>query len=109
MLKRAIKFARKFSGGASREAVLAAAAWSTCSVGMTLVNKLAVTATRAPMGVVLIQMATTAAAAALTCNVHLGDGWQRWALTVPALFIGHRKYELVRVRCERHGEEDERQ
>ena len=82
-----IKFARKLSGGASRETVLAAAAWSLCSVGMTLVNKLAVTATRAPMGVVLIQMATTAAAAALTCNVHLGDGWQRWALTVPALFV----------------------
>ena len=77
MLKRAIKFARKFSGGASRETVLAAAAWSTCSVGMTLVNKLAVTATRAPMGVVLIQMATTAAAAALTCS-----------LTSPAVIVG---------------------
>ena len=40
----------------SASSLLAALCWAACSIGMTILNKLAVTRTGAPMGVVMVQI-----------------------------------------------------
>jgi len=41
------------------EGAVSALAWALCSIGMTLLNKLAVKSTQAPLGVLLLQMSVT--------------------------------------------------
>ena len=72
--------------GAS-EAVLAALSWAACSIGMTLLNKLSVSKSGSPYGVVLVQMAVTCVAAVATRDLRFGEGTRRWAVSVPALFV----------------------
>mmetsp|Transcript_21976 Transcript_21976/g.44891 ORF Transcript_21976/g.44891 Transcript_21976/m.44891 type:complete len:363 (-) Transcript_21976:136-1224(-) len=76
-----------FALGGASEAVLAALSWATCSIGMTLLNKLSVSKSGSPFGVVLVQMAVTCVAAVATRNLHFGEGTRRWAISVPALFV----------------------
>ena len=69
------------------EVVLAGLSWAACSIGMTLLNKLAVTKSGSAFGVVMVQMVVTCVAALATRKVHIGQGWKRWAFTVPILFF----------------------
>jgi len=71
--------------GAS-EIAMAAASWATCSISMTLLNKVAVGRSHAPIAVVIVQMLATVGMAAGSKNVHFGNGWRLWALAVPPLF-----------------------
>ena len=66
---------------------IAVAGWATSSVGMTLLNKVAVSSTDAPFGVLIVQMSITCVLALASRNIHLGEGTQRWAMTVPWLFF----------------------
>ena len=69
------------------EAALAAVSWASCSIGMTLLNKLSVSKSGCPYGVVMVQMAVTCLAAVASRNLHFGEGTRRWAVSVPALFV----------------------
>ena len=71
---------------AGGEKVIAAVSWSACSCGMTLLNKVAVSRTDAPLLVIVAQMVVTTALALCSCNLRFGDGTLVWALTVPPLF-----------------------
>lgn len=73
--------------GEQSEVALAALAWAACSIGMTVLNKLAVNRTRAPVAVVVLQMLATCAVAAASGNLHFGQGWKLWAVSVPPLFV----------------------
>eukprot|EP00966_Prymnesium_polylepis_P091945 2128623-Prymnesium_polylepis.1 len=72
---------------AATQLVLAASFWASCSIGMTILNKLAVSKTGAPLGVVMVQMAATCAVAVASGNLHFGKGTRTWALTIPLLFV----------------------
>ena len=65
----------------------AALSFSACSIGMTLLNKLAVSRTSAPLGVLVVQLATTCVLAIASGNLHFGTGTRRWAMTIPFLFV----------------------
>jgi drug/metabolite transporter (DMT)-like permease len=54
---------------------------------MTLLNKLAVSKTRAPVAVVIVQMLATCLVAAASCDLQFGNGWRQWAVSVPLLFV----------------------
>ena len=69
------------------EVAVATLAWSICSISMTILNKLAVNHTRAPIAVVIVQMLATCAMAAASCDLRFGAGWKLWAITVPPLFV----------------------
>ncbi len=71
--------------GAS-ETAAATVAWGTCSVGMTLLNKIVVIKSHAPLAVVIVQMVATVGMAFASRNVHFGEGTRTWALVVPPLF-----------------------
>ena len=73
--------------GEQSETALATLAWASCSIGMTVLNKLAVNRTRAPIAVVIVQMLATCAMAVATRNLHFGPGWKIWAMSVPPLFV----------------------
>jgi len=67
---------------------MAAVSWARCSIGMTVLNKVAVNRTRAPVAVVIVQMlATCVLAAASGSKLHFGNGWRTWAVSVPPLFV----------------------
>ena len=82
----------------STQLVLAAASWASCSIGMTLLNKLAVSKTGAPLGVVMVQMATTCVVAVASRNVRFGKGTLRWAVTIPWLFVAMMVSSMVALR-----------
>ena len=67
--------------------VAAAASFSACSIGMTLLNKLAVSHTRCPLGTLVVQLATTCLMAGASGSVRFGQGTRRWATTIPFLFV----------------------
>ena len=70
LLRRALALLR--TGG---EPLAAAASWSTCSIGMTLLNKRAIDKTGAPLGVVVLQMlATVLVALSQHRRLHFGQG-----------------------------------
>ena len=73
--------------GEQAETVTAALAWAACSIGMTVLNKLAVNRTRAPVAVVIVQMLATCVMAAASCDLRFGQGWRTWAISVPPLFV----------------------
>ena len=72
---------------ASKTLLLAAVPWMACSIGMTVLNKLAVMKTGAPLGVVMVQMAATCVVALASRDLHFGRGTKMWALTIPWLFV----------------------
>jgi len=61
--------------------------WSVSSLLMSLANKMAVTATDAPLALTAAQMCFTTLAACAACDFHFGDGTLAWAFTVPPLFV----------------------
>ena len=71
------------------EVVLAGLLWSACSVGMTLLNKLAVSSTEAPFGILLVQLLFTilAVLASEGRKLRFGRGTLKWAVIVPPLFL----------------------
>ena len=69
------------------EPVLASLSWGSCSIGMTILNKMSVSKTRAPVAVVIVQMLATCAMAAASGNLKFGAGWRLWAVSVPPLFV----------------------
>ena len=54
--------------------LLAAVPWMACSIGMTMLNKLAVTKTSAPLGVVMVQMTATCVVALASRDLHCEKG-----------------------------------
>lgn len=81
------KMRRAVSKGASSEVVLATLAWASCSIGMTLLNKEAVSKTHAPVAVVILQMCVTCVMAIASRDLRFGEGWRSWAVSVPPLFV----------------------
>ena len=81
------RMASPFALVGASEAVLAAVSWAACSIGMTLLNKLSVSKSGSPYGVVLVQMGVTCIAAVATRDLRFGEGTRRWAVSVPALFV----------------------
>lgn len=69
------------------ELITATALWASCSIGMTVLNKLAVNRTRAPLAVVVVQMLATCVMSVASGNLKFGQGWKTWALSVPPLFV----------------------
>ena len=69
------------------EPVLASLSWGSCSIGMTVLNKMSVSKTRAPVAVVIVQMLATCAMATASGNLKFGAGWRLWAVSVPPLFV----------------------
>lgn len=67
--------------------MLAGCSWAACSLGMTILNKLVVSKTRAPIVAVIVQMLATALTACASRKLHFGAGWVTWALAVPPLFF----------------------
>lgn len=69
---------------------LAVIAWSTCSVGMTVINKAGVSRTDAPLALLTLQMIVTAAVCTVASGRQLlsqfGKGWHLWAIFTPVLF-----------------------
>jgi len=71
--------------GAS-EVVGAGVSWAACSISMTLLNKVAVGKSHAPIAVVVMQMLATVGIALASNDVRFGAGTRTWALAVPPLF-----------------------
>ena len=69
------------------ETVVATVSWAACSISMTLLNKVSISRTRAPVAVVIVQMLATALLAVCSRDLKFGQGWRTWALTVPPLFV----------------------
>ena len=69
------------------EVVLAGASWSACSVSMTVLNKIAINKTDAPIAVLILQMVVTTLIAGASSDIRFGAGWKLWASTVPVLFV----------------------
>ena len=67
--------------------LLVAAGWAVSSIGMTLLNKMAVSRAGAPLGILIFQMGITCVAALASRNVHLGKGSLTWTVMVPPLFV----------------------
>ena len=68
------------------EIAAATFAWSVCSVGITVLNKMVITKTHAPLAVVIVQMIATVTMALASRDIHFGKGTQTWAIAVPPLF-----------------------
>ena len=73
--------------GDQTETAAACISWASCSIGMTVLNKLAVNKTHAPVAVVIVQMLATSAVAVASRNLKFGEGWKLWAVSVPPLFV----------------------
>ncbi|KAL3915132.1 MAG: hypothetical protein SGPRY_007362, partial [Prymnesium sp.] len=79
----------KLGHGASANLLSSCAAYMLASAGMAVFNKLAVSALRLPITLVLIQMVfTVVSVAAKPQHIHIGSKRDalRWGLTVPMLF-----------------------
>jgi len=68
------------------EVFIAAVAWSASSISMTVLNKLVVTHSHAPMAVVVVQMIATVGVSANSRDLHFGEGWKLWAMAVCPLY-----------------------
>jgi len=66
---------------------LVAIGWTMSSLLMSLANKMAVTASNAPLALAGSQMLVTTLAACATCDFRFGKGSLSWAFTVPPLFV----------------------
>ena len=71
------------------DAFLAALLWSVCSVGMTVLNKLALSEAKAPFGILMVQMLFACVAVIVKegRRLRFGHGTLRWTLSVPPLFV----------------------
>ena len=83
---------------ASNTLLLSAIPWMACSIGMTVLNKLAVTKTGAPLGVVMVQMTATCVVALASRDLHFGIGSKMWALTIPWLFVAMMVTSMVALK-----------
>ena len=72
----------------SSELLLAGATWGFCSVFMTLLNKVALQLTDAPLSVLIVQMAATCVVCLCRYKtLRFGAGTKLWATRVPPLFV----------------------
>ena len=73
------------------EATLATIVFAACSISMTIVNKMGVHRTEAPLALLVLQMVTTAVvcivASGSALRTQFGRGAGKWALNTPLLFI----------------------